>query len=284
MIRILIFLSVILMPLSCDSDQGVYDTGNLKTGTRWMELPSMNDSSVDYYTHSFVYKRKTYRNYSFAWSQDDLVSLWVAYPLCPMYTDKGVDRTEAWSYDPLLGEESSPAPFKGYAGDYARGHQIPSADRMCCKKANEQTFYGTNIVPQLNEHNDGIWNRLESYVRNVAEKSDTIYVVTGCVVDGSKKKTEDSDGKTITVPLAYFKALLRYDKDSEMSQWAGAAFYTEHKNYGKDPDSFKSVAMSIDELEKRTGMDFFVNLPAEIGDANAAYIEAQNPADSGLWW
>ena len=250
--------------------------------TDWMELPAMDNDAYGYYSHSFSMKDKVYRNYSFAWSQKDLVSVWMAYPLCKTYTDKVVDRTDAWNYDPILGPELSCAPFSGYAGDYARGHQVPSADRLCCREANEQTFYGTNIIPQLNEHNEGIWSNLENRIREIANASDTTYVVTGCVVDGSKEITTDSDGKNITVPVAYFKAVLRYKK-GDANVWTGAGFYTEHKNYLHNSANLKAVSMSIDELEEMTGHDFFVNLAGKIGSDEAAAVEAQKPGEYKVW-
>ena len=248
--------------------------------TDWMELPAMDNDDYGYYSHSFIMKNNVYRNYSFAWSQKDLVSIWMAYPLCKTYTEKVVSRTDAWNYDPILGPELSCAPFSGYAGDYARGHQVPSADRLCCREANEQTFYGTNIIPQLNEHNEGIWQNLENRIREVANASDTTYVVTGCVVEGSKEITTDSDGKNITVPVAYYKAVLRYKK-GDADVWTGAAFYTEHKKYPNN--DLKAVSMSIDELEDMTGHDFFVNLPGKVGDDAAAAVEAQKPTDYKVW-
>lgn len=256
------------------------DTDLTKTG--WLELPSMDDKELGYYSHSFEMKGKTYRNYSFGWSQKDLVALWVAYPLCSMFTNKTVGRTDAWAYDPLLGQEYSSAPFGGYGGSYARGHQIPSADRLCCYDANAQTFYGTNMTPQLNAHNEGIWQTMESKVRTLANTSDTTYVVTGCVVEGSTKFTEDSDGKKMTVPVGYYKVLLRYSKSSTISTWAAMAFYTEHKSYSNST-SLKSLAMSVDELEEMLGMDFFVNLPAKLGEARAAELEAEDPLTNSVW-
>ena len=250
--------------------------------TDWMELPAMDNDAYGYYSHSFSMKDKVYRNYSFAWSQKDLVSVWMAYPLCKTYTDKVVDRTNTWNYDPILGPELSCAPFSGYAGGYARGHQVPSADRLCCREANEQTFYGTNIIPQLNEHNEGIWSNLENRIREIANASDTTYVVTGCVVDGSKEITTDSDGKNITVPVAYFKAVLRYKK-GDANVWTGAGFYTEHKNYLHNSANLKAVSMSIDELEEMTGHDFFVNLAGKIGSDEAAAVEAQQPGEYKVW-
>jgi len=250
-----------------------------KTG--WMELPAMDNPELGYYSHSFKMDGKTYRNYTFGWSQKDLVAHWIAYPLCSMYTKKNVSRSDAWAYDPLLGTDSS-APFGGYGGSYARGHQVPSADRLCCYEANAQTFYGTNMTPQLNAHNEKIWADLEGKVRNIANSSDTTYVVTGVITEGSDTFTTDSDGKKMTVPVAYFKALLRYSKSSTLGQWNAAAFYLEHRAYSESLG--KQHSMSIDELEEMTGLDFFVNLPAKVGESQAANIEAADPAQSSIWW
>ncbi len=251
----------------------------------WLELPAMDsDSGLEYYSHSFNMNGNRYRNYSFGWSQKDLVALWVAYPLSKFYTEGKAGYTDAWDYDPLLGIEKSPAPFKGYAEELDRGHQIPSADRQCCYEANAQTFYGTNMTPQLNAHNTGVWVNLESKVRTWANTSDTTYVVTGCIVNGSERITTDTDRKNITVPVAYYKALLRYHKASTISQWACIALYTEHKDYGKNFSDLKSLSMSIDELEEKIGIDLFVNLPAKLGETKAAELEAQNPKNSNIWW
>lgn len=259
------------------SGQGSMDL----TKTGWLELPAMDDPALGYYSHSFQMGGKTYRNYSFGWSQKDRVALWVAYPLCKFYTNGSAGRTNAWALDPLLGEDSA-APFGGYAGSYARGHQIPSADRQCCYDANAQTFYGTNMTPQLNDHNEGIWADLEGKVRGWANTSDTTYVVTGVTVSASSKKEEDSYGNSVTIPDAYFKAILKYSKSSTLGTWNAAAFYLEHRAYSGNIT--KSHSMSIDELEEITGIDFFVNLPAKVGEEQAAKLEAADPASSSAWW
>ena len=255
------------------------DTELPKTG--WLELPAMDDPGLGYYSHSFKMNGKTYRNFSFGWSQEDRVALWVAYPLCKLYTNGSAGRTNEWALDPLLGEDSA-APFGGYAGSYARGHQLPSADRQCCYEANAQTFYGTNMTPQLNAHNEGIWADLEGRVRGWAKTSDTTYVVTGVIVSPSSKKEKDSYGKSVTVPDAYFKAVLKYSKSSTLGMWNAAAFFLEHKAYSGNVG--KEHSMSVDRLEEITGIDFFVNLPAKLGDDQAAAIEAADPSKSSVWW
>lgn len=264
-----------------DDEQGVGLSNIDLAKTGWLELPAMDNPNLGYYSHSFKMNGNTYRNYSFGWSQKDRVALWVAYPLCRFYTNGSVGRTDAWALDPLLGEDSA-APFGGYAGYYARGHQIPSADRQCCYEANAQTFYGTNMTPQLNEHNEGIWSDLENRVRGYAKSSDTTYVVTGVIVSTSSKKEKDSYGNSVTIPDAYFKVILKYSPSSTLGTWNAAAFYLEHREYSGSID--KQHSMSVDQLEEITGMDFFVNLPAKVGAAQAAKIEAANPANSSVWW
>ena len=251
------------------------------SATGWLELPAMDNPDLGYYSHSFKMNGNTYRNYTFGWSQKDRVALWVAYPLCKLYTNGNIGRTEAWALDPLLGNDSA-APFGGYAGSYARGHQVASADRQCCYEANAQTYYGTNMTPQLNAHNEKIWADLEGKVRGYANTSDTTYVVTGVMVSATSKKEKDSYGQSVTIPDAYFKAVLKYSKSSTMGTWNAAAFYLEHRAYTGSVS--KEHSMSIDELEKITGFDFFVNLPAKIGADQAAKIEAADPANSSVWW
>ena len=134
----------------------------------------------------------------------------------------------------------------------------------------------------VNAHNEGIWSNLESKVRNIANSSDTTYVVTGVIVSSSSKKETDSYGKSVTIPDAYFKALLKYSKSSTLGQWNAAAFYLEHRSYSGNIT--KEHSMSIDELEELTGIDFFVNLPAKIGQAQADKLEAADPAANAVWW
>lgn len=248
----------------------------------WMELPAMDNPELGYFSHSFSMNGKKYRNYSFGWSQKDRVALWVAYPLSRVYLSGFDGRTDEWSLDPLLGGLSA-APFGGYAGDYARGHQLPSADRQCTYEANAQTFYGTNIVPQIHTNfNDGVWSALEGKVRIWSDSADTLYVVTGVTVSSSSEKEKDSYGNNVTVPDAFFKALLKYKKGSTLGEWNAAAFYYKHTTYSGGVQ--KSHSMSIDKLEEITGIDFFANLPAMIGETNAANVEKQDPANSSVWW
>lgn len=265
--------------------------GNLPNAVKWLELPEI-PAGTDAFTHSMEIGSVKTRNYSFIWDYDNLVAPWVAYPLCKWNISSG-SRTNAWGLDPLLGEEDQPVLYKGFsegnAGWLARGHQLPSADRLSYS-GNLQTFYGTNMTPQINDKfNASIWANLESQVRSWANRSDTLYVVTGCVIDYKEGETVkyalDNVGKKVTVPTAYYKVVLRYMKSSTIgySGYCACAVWLDHKEYdAKNID--KSYSMSVDALEEKLGMDFFVNLPSAVGEETAATIEAEDPSGVAWWW
>jgi len=267
--------------------------GNLSPKTGWMELPAIPEG-MDAFTHSMTVGSVSTRNYSFLWDYDNLVAPWVAYPLCKWNIGNNIKRTNAWGLDPLLPEGKQPVLYRGFSkgnnGWYARGHQIPSADRLTSYESNSMTFYGTNMTPQIQDgFNGDIWATLEGKVRSWANSSDTLYVVTGCVIDYPEGQTVkyalDNNGKKVTVPTAYYKAVLRYMKSSTFgySGYSACAVWLDHKVYSaKTIDS--SYSMSVDDLEKRLNIDFFVNLPAKVGEETTARIEAEDPKDVTWWW
>lgn len=267
--------------------------GNLSPKTEWMELPAIPEG-MDAFTHSMTVGSVSTRNYSFLWDYDNLVAPWVAYPLCKWNIGNNIKRTNAWGLDPLLPEGKQPVLYRGFSkgnnGWYARGHQIPSADRLTSYESNSMTFYGTNMTPQIQDgFNGDIWATLEGKVRSWANSSDTLYVVTGCVIDYPEGQTVkyalDNYGKKVSVPTAYYKVVLRYMKNSTVgySGYSACAVWLDHKVYStKNIDS--KYSMSVKDLEKKVGMDFFVNLPAVVGEEMAAKIESEDPSKVSWWW
>ena len=253
----------------------------------WMELPAMSEGDgLRFVTHDMTVGGIRTRNYSLYWDKDNLVAHWVAYPLNNWTIGtEDVGRTNAWGYDPGIPRDEQPRLDRGFGGGYDRGHQIPSGDRQN-RASNRETFYFSNMTPQIGQKfNQNIWANFESTVRSWANRSDTLYVVTGCVVEGSTKYATDNDGERVTVPVGYFKAFLRYQRNSTIgfADYAGAAFYLEHRTYSEN-NVTQDMSMSIDDLEKLTGIDFFVNLPDAIGETAAANVEKQSPASVGWWW
>ena len=154
----------------------------------WLELPGDWKSDAEHcLTHYALMQGRQQRNYTILYDVDTYTSYWVAYPLCAAHTTTG--REEIWGYDPQLPQDTQTSVKKGYGANiptrnypknfYARGHQIPNADRNAVPQMQEQTYYSTNMTPQIqNGFNGGIWAKLEEAVRNTIPADDTLYIVT----------------------------------------------------------------------------------------------------------
>ena len=248
------------------------------TSCGWMELPeTKTGDGLLWGWHSMTLNGKTMRNYSFYFSAAHYLSYWVAYPLNSSLMGGSGMRDKNFYFDPLLPNSMQADLTFSYRGNYDRGHQLPARDRSASVASNTQTFYATNMTPQRSQFNQKIWQRLEARVQSWASSinpsTDTLYVVTGCTVKGSTQSTTDCAGKKMTIPTAYYKAILRYTRSSGYS---GCAIWLDH-----DTDPYRTVderdMMSIAALEEKLGIDLFVNLPAKVGDAKAAEIEAKAP-------
>lgn len=248
------------------------------TSCGWLELPeTKSGDGLLWGWHSMTLNGKTMRNYSFYFSAAHYLSYWVAYPLNSSLMGGSGMRDKNFYFDPLLPNSMQADLTFSYRGNYDRGHQLPARDRSASVASNTQTFYATNMTPQRSQFNQKIWQRLEARVQSWASSinpsTDTLYVVTGCTVKGSTQSTTDCAGKKMTIPTAYYKAILRYTRSSGYS---ACAIWLDH---GTDPRRTvdESDMMSIAALEEKLGIDLFVNLPAKVGDAKAAEIEAKAP-------
>lgn len=249
---------------------------------KWLELPATDDPGLYFITHDMERAGKKVRNYSYYYSVEDKLAVWVAYPLNKWLIGSG-SRTDDWGYDPKVPSKYQPVLFNGFRGGYDRGHQLPSADRYG-SGINETTFYFTNMTPQKGELNQQAWAGLETMVREWCYEMDTLYVVTGADIRGAQDVAYDNNGQSVTVPEGYFKALLGYKKGGSIGNatggYIGIAFYFDHRRYDNDKNAIMDQSMTIDELEDKIGCDLFVNLPDKIGEGPAARVESE--VDS--WW
>ncbi len=134
----------------------------------WLELPAYKDDGQGQYvvTHTAQMEGRLQRNYTLLYDEDTYSALWVAYPLCESHVASG--REETWGYDPKIPTDSQTGVGRGYGASeptlnypdnfYARGHQIPNADRSAIPQMQAQTYFSSNMTPQIqNGFNGGIW-------------------------------------------------------------------------------------------------------------------------------
>lgn len=282
-----ILFSVVLVFLCAGGCSYGGDLSHVNRPLSGMELPFVMPGET-VVSHSTMEDGVQVRNYSVCYGAKSRVPLWVAYPLCDYYTERNVRRTDEWSYDPKISRMDQAELFRSgdfFANGYERGHQLPSADRTRSYEMNAQTFYFSNIAPMLaaKAFNGGLWSIIEDKVRDWSRSivgTDTLYVVSGCMVDEGCKKVKDNRGLDVFVPSAYYKAVLQY---SSKYGYRAIGIYLDHRDHSADRD-FKQFVMSIDELESMLGMDFFPNLEAIVGKEQYQKIESANPLDEKFWW
>lgn len=159
---------------------------------------------------------------------------------------------------------SSSMPSEGITY-FQRGHIVASEDRICSKDVNGQTFYMTNMQPQIEEFNKGIWADMEAKIRSFLTynkstrpefANDTMYVCKGGTID----KSEQILGYTkngFIVPKYFFAAVMIKNKSGHKA----IGFWFEHKKYYPPTEKLSAHIVNIAKLEELTGIDFFCNLP-----------------------
>lgn len=268
---------------STGGDEGDDDDTNTPDGYKETPYYSANTSLLQTVTHYATLNGRKVRNYTVNFDLDNKIANWVAFPLTKEYIAKNVDRTDAFGPDPSFPAKSQ---MSSTMSGYSRGHQIASADRLGSRELNKQTFYYSNMTPQLqNGFNGGIWGSLEDKVRGYTSSYDTVYVVTGAVLktvgglESVKYVTDKGGTSHIAVPNYYYKVVVGMKKSGSTVTYKGIGFWLEHKNYATNAKISSTYACSIDEIESKTGVNFFVNLPSE----TEKQVESTcNPSEWGL--
>lgn len=234
--------------------------------TGWAELPVQNQKPGDYYYAYHLIDVNTptgqkARNFGACYSNDLKCAVWVAAPMHGFYSKKNVNRQDNYKDDPTI-PVSQPGKWSGYT----RGHMLGSAERLVSRTANNQVMYYSNIVPQLGDGfntGGGAWNNMESFVDDQwVGYRDTTYQVIGSLWEGNSKVVSGTK-----IPTHYYKVLLRTKKHQDKwvvnctrDELQCVGMVLEHKGaQGLKPN--RSMMVSVSELERRTGLTFFANVP-----------------------
>ncbi|MDE6007782.1 MAG: DNA/RNA non-specific endonuclease [Muribaculaceae bacterium] len=198
---------------------------------------------------------KEYIGFTISFNKENKTPNYVAWELLAEETQGDSQRSNNfWTDSDLEGCPST----KDYTGSgFDRGHLCPAADQKWSQQAMSDCFVMGNICPQDHSLNTGAWNTLENKERQWAQRDSAIMIVAGPIYTDSDKQRIGNAG--VRVPGAFFKVFAAPYLDEPR----GIAFvYPNMKASG----NMENYAMSIDELEKITGYDFFPALPDKIED------------------
>ena len=189
----------------------------------------------------------------------------VAYEIIESETTGDEPRKKSFEADHTIDGCAESSDYRN--SGYDRGHMAPAADMKWSKEAMEESFLMTNICPQVKSLNSGIWHRLEQRVREWATRDSSIIVVCGPIFTPGKP-VEQIGEIGVAVPHRFFKALYAPGRN------IGIAFIFDND---KVKGELRKYAVTIDSVERETGLDLFYNLPDDIEN------EVENQCNYKLW-
>ncbi len=224
-----------------------------------------NDSNDLFLPTSTTGQIVRHEGYSLSYSEAHEQPEWVAYELKKSHLSTTNFKRPYFEIDKMV--KTGAAHWRNYKkSGYDRGHLCPAGDRRYSKAAHDETFLTSNISPQEHDFNAGVWNTLEQKVRYWANKYNGVFVITGGVLKGKMKTIGD---EKVSVPNQFYKVLL--DTDSETTKMI--AFLVPHKDSNQPLYKF---VVSVDDIEKLTGIDFFPELEDVVEnklEASSSYKE-----------
>jgi len=235
-----------------------------------IEISNSKGTSVEssFYPESTTGQVITHKHYVLSYSEEHEQAEWVAYKLTEDNLRKPrTKREKKFRQDGLISTLS--AKHNDYTrSGYTRGHLAPAGDMAFSKEAMRESFFMSNMSPQLKEFNGGIWRELEENVRDWAFDNDALYIVSGPILQDGHIIKQIGYNK-VSVPDQFYKIIL----DLEDPQKKSIAFLMPNE---KSILPIKNYIVSIDEIEELTGIDFFADFLSEedeeklekIGDPN----------------
>lgn len=210
-------------------------------------------------------EEKDYEGFRVSFNADNRTPNWVAWELLGSETEGEVGRTNKFWQDEEL--EGCPATDDYKRSGFDRGHMCPAADQKWSQTAMEDCFVLANICPQDHSLNSGAWKTLEDKERQWARRDSRIVIVAGPIYENSDTQRIGEAG--VRVPSAFFKVLLAPALDKPR------AIGFVYPNMTA-PGNMQNYSMTVDEVEKITGYDFFYNLPDDIEnevESKASFVE-----------
>jgi endonuclease G len=205
----------------------------------------------DFYSEPQGDQLLSYTAISLAYDEQHEQALWVCYLLTKEHIEHPVcKRNNRFKADTnIAGGSASLSDY--YKSGYDRGHLAPAADMLWSKQAMQESFLMSNMSPQLPAFNRGAWKRLESAVRKTVLAEDSLIIITGPLFND----TLGSIGKNhVGIPAEYYKIVV----DISAPHLGAVAFIMPHRNTKLSLDKF---VVSVDSLERYSGIDFMVPLP-----------------------
>nr|WP_321377248.1 DNA/RNA non-specific endonuclease [uncultured Bacteroides sp.] len=243
----------------------LHAANNVKNETEEIMLSEKEETFGDLEIPESTTKRPeqiiTHAGYTVSYNPEWRIPNWVSYELTRNETEGKLDRSDKFVIDPIVkGVCPSNEDYK--RSGYDRGHMAPAADMKWNSTVMKECFYYSNMCPQKHSLNAGRWKTLEEKVRDWAQEDSAIVIVCGPIVD---KGYSTIGNARVAVPQRFFKVILA----PFLKKPRAIGFIMKNE---KEELPLSSYAVSVDRVEKITGLDFFSALPDDVENS----IESSN--------
>ncbi|MEW6774041.1 MAG: DNA/RNA non-specific endonuclease [Bacteroidota bacterium] len=204
--------------------------------------------------------------YSLVYDTLHFLAKWTIYELKKEYLQSKVaERKNKFQADPYL-PQLTQLDFVYKNSGYDKGHLVPAADMTFSELAMNESFYYTNVAPQLPSFNRGIWKKLEEQVRAWAMKHNNLIVLSGAFISDTLQKLSK-----VSVPYYFYKIIAMITP----SQTQMIAFIIPNE---KSFLPLKHCVVSVDSIEKVTHINFFPSLNDNVEE------QVEKKVDINFWW
>ena len=206
------------------------------------------------------------KNYVVSYNSDTKCPNWVFWQLTREHADGNVKRPDYAFHEDM--EVPAPrAELADYKGSgYDRGHMCPAGDNKWDADAMYESFLMTNMCPQNQNLNSGLWNQIEMQCRYWAKKHGSLYIVCGPIFLNEEHQT--IGGNKVMVPEAFFKVILCMEGTPK-----GIAFICRNTDGNRKKDYYVNT---ISQVERITGYTFFPFLDDDTADAIKEHADLKN--------
>lgn len=299
---LLFSISIVFLISSCTDDgsnakfnEGPCPSGDLENLHLLLGNPSGAQTDAINSPNNYLLKMD---EYAVSYNRDKGIPNWVSWHLSEeWYTGDG-SRQDDFRANPFLPSDWETPNSGSYSNSgFDRGHNCPSADRLCSDGTNSATFFMTNMVPQAPLHNQELWKHWECYFRYLANQDKELYIVMGNYGQGGDgffgyKETIVDGDLTITVPESIWKVAIVIPKgdDNDLeyitAQSTVIAVDIPNSQQVADFDFDDSQFMTtVDEIESRmgAGFDLFSNLPNSVQSALENQVHVTDSSFTPCW-
>ena len=236
---------------SIDADVEIIKLGKLRQDLKIYGLHSLSNGEelIDHIAMSLVY------------SEEHEQPKWVAHIITADIINGVEGRSNDFRIDPkvktgsaieadyFLKSMKSDSTYVYDGFGYDRGHLAPSADFRWSATALSESFYYSNMSPMKPEFNRDLWAKLEDMFRAYiySHTNSQLYIVTGPILHDKLPKISRAVNH-VSIPEKFYKLAIDIDNKNAI------AFIMSNT---KIDSPIETYAVSIDEVEKQTGIDFY---------------------------